>query len=124
MRSPRAERGARTRLRRLALDLTPVRASRDFRLVWTGLLITSTGSQFTLVAAFVQVKQLTGSEAAVGATGLAWLVGLVTGTRAGCSLTGHTGDGKQHRLPFGTGVPTFRIARAARSGNGCGRSRY
>jgi MFS family permease len=86
LRSPRAERGARTRLRRLALDLTPVRASRDFRLVWTGLLITSTGSQFTLVAAFVQVKQLTGSEAAVGATGLAWLVGLVTGTLAGGAI--------------------------------------
>jgi MFS family permease len=51
--------------------------------VWTGLLITSAGSQFTLVAVFVQVKDLTGSAAAVGATGLAWIVGLVAGSLAG-----------------------------------------
>ena len=73
----------RSRLRRIALDLTPLRASRDFRLVWTGLLVTSAGSQFTLVAVFVQVKDLTDSTAAVGATGLAYLVGLVVGSIAG-----------------------------------------
>jgi MFS family permease len=72
-----------SRLRRIALDVAPLRASRDFRLVWSGLLVTSAGSQFTLVAVFVQVKELTGSEAAVGATGLAYLVGLVLGSIAG-----------------------------------------
>lgn len=51
--------------------------------MWTGLLITAAGSQFTLVAVFVQVKQLTGSTAAVGATGLAYLAGLVVGSVAG-----------------------------------------
>lgn len=75
-----------SRLRRLAIDLTPLRVSRDFRLVWTGLLITSAGSQFTLVAVFVQVTRLTGSEAAVGATGLAWLGGLVFGSIAGATI--------------------------------------
>jgi predicted MFS family arabinose efflux permease len=75
-----------SRLRRLAIDLTPLRVSRDFRLVWLGLLITSVGSQFTLVAVFVQVKELTGSEAAVGATGLAWIVGLVAGSLAGGAI--------------------------------------
>jgi MFS family permease len=73
-------------LRRLTIDLTPLRASRDFRLVWLGLLITSVGSQFTLIAVLVQVKELTESEAAVGATGLAWLVGLVTGSLAGGAI--------------------------------------
>jgi predicted MFS family arabinose efflux permease len=73
----------RSRFRRIALDPTPLRASRDFRLVWLGLLVTSAGSQFTLVAVFVQVKELTGSTAAVGATGLAYLLGLVTGAIAG-----------------------------------------
>ena len=77
------ERSSRSRLRGLAIDLTPLRSSRDFRLVWTGLLITSAGSQFTLVAVFVQVKDLTGSAAAVGATGLAYLAGLVAGSLAG-----------------------------------------
>jgi MFS family permease len=78
--SRRADR--RSRLRGLAIDLAPLRASRDFRLIWTGLLITSSGSQFTLVAVFVQVKELTGSAAAVGATGLAYLLGLVGGSLA------------------------------------------
>ncbi len=77
------ERRTKARLRRLTIDLTPLRVSRDFRLVWFGLLITSAGSQFTLVAVFVQVKDLTGSAAAVGGTGLAYVVGLVAGTLAG-----------------------------------------
>jgi MFS family permease len=80
------ERRARARLRGLAIDLTPLRVSRDFRLVWSGLLITSAGSQFTLVAVFVQVKDLTGSAAAVGATGLAYLAGLVAGSFAGGAI--------------------------------------
>jgi MFS family permease len=75
-----------SRLRRLAIDVAPLRSSREFRLIWSGLLITSTGSQFTLVAVFVQVTRLTGSEAAVGATGLAWLVGLVAGSLGGGAI--------------------------------------
>lgn len=77
---------AGSRFRRLALDITPLRVSRDFRLVWTGLLVTSVGSQFTLVAVFVQITRLTGSEAAVGATGLAWLSGLVIGSLTGATI--------------------------------------
>jgi MFS family permease len=78
--------GGPSRLRRLAIDPTPLHASRDFRLVWFGLLITSTGSQFTLVAVFIQVKQLTNSTAAVGATGLAYLAGLIVGSLAGGAI--------------------------------------
>jgi MFS family permease len=69
-----------SRLRRLAIDLTPLRVSRDFRRVWFGLLVTTSGTQFTQVAVFVQVTRLTGSPLAVGATGLVGLVGLVIGT--------------------------------------------
>jgi MFS family permease len=76
------ERRTRARLGRLTIDITPLRVSRDFRLVWTGLLITSLGSQFTLIAVFVQVRDLTGSAAAVGATGLAYFAGLVAGSLA------------------------------------------
>ena len=76
----------RSRLRRLAIDVTPLRVSRDFRLIWVGLLVTALGSQFTLLAVFVQVKELTGSEAAVGATGLAWLVGLLAGSVLGGAI--------------------------------------
>jgi predicted MFS family arabinose efflux permease len=72
--------GKVSRLRRLAIDLTPLRVSSQFRLVWVGLLVSSSGSQFTVVAVFVQVTRLTGSEAAVGLTGLVFLGGLVVGT--------------------------------------------
>ena len=84
---PRAPAGdRRSRLRGLAIDLTPLRTSRDFRLIWMGLLITSAGSQFTLVAVFVQVRDLTGSAAAVGATGLAYLFGLIGGSLGGGAI--------------------------------------
>jgi hypothetical protein len=43
-------RGARARLRRIALDVTPLRVSRDFRLVWGGVFVSELGYQFTRVA--------------------------------------------------------------------------
>jgi MFS family permease len=75
-------RGSRWRLRTLAIDLSPFRASRDFRLIWSGLLVTEIGQQFSIVAVFVQVTAITGSAAAVGITGLVWLVALVAGSLA------------------------------------------
>ncbi|MGZ4149317.1 MAG: MFS transporter, partial [Actinomycetota bacterium] len=73
---------ARDRLRRIAIDLTPLRVSRDYRRVWYGLIATTIGSQFTLVAVFIQLTRMTGSEVVVGVSGLVWLVGLVIGTLA------------------------------------------
>ena len=81
-RDANAERPSRpgTALRRIAVDVSPLRASRDFRRLWFGLLVSETGYQFTLVATFVQMRQLTGSAAAVGAIGLVGVVALVLGT--------------------------------------------
>lgn len=73
---------ARDRLRRLALDVTPLRVSPAFRRLWLGLLVSSTGSQFTLVAVFIQLTERTASTIAVGTSGLAYLVGVVAGTLA------------------------------------------
>ncbi len=70
----------RSFLRRFALDVEPLRVSRDFRLIWTGLFISELGYQFTLVAIFVQVYALTGSAAAVGLTGLFSFLALVLGS--------------------------------------------
>jgi MFS family permease len=72
-----------SRLRRIAIDLSPLRVSRDFRRVWLGLVVSTIGSQFSVVAVFIQVTRLTDSELAVGATGLVYLVGLLAGTIAG-----------------------------------------
>jgi len=76
----------RSRLRRLAVDLTPLRTSRDFRLLWFGELISTTGSQIALVAVFVQVYDLTGSAAAVGLVGLVQLVPLALAALVGGPL--------------------------------------
>jgi len=66
---PTRRRALARRMRRLAVDTRPLRASRDFRLLWSGELISQIGSQVTLVALFVQVYELTHSSAAVGVIG-------------------------------------------------------
>ena len=71
---PGRRRAAAGRVRGLAIDITPLRRSRDFRLLWGGELLSQIGSQFTLVALFVQVYRLTHSSVAVGLIGLVQLV--------------------------------------------------
>jgi MFS family permease len=73
-------------MRRIAIDVSPLRVSRDYRLVWSGLLISEIGWQFTLVAVFVQTTALTHSAMAVGATGLVWLAALVAGSLVGGTI--------------------------------------
>jgi MFS family permease len=67
------------------MDLTPLR-HRDFRLLWTGELLSETGSNITLVAVYIQVYRLTGSALAVGAIGLVQLVPLMLGALFGGPL--------------------------------------
>ena len=74
------------RLRHIALDVTPLRVSRDFRLLWTGSFISAFGSQFVRVGLYVQVYTLTGSPAQVGLLGLSAIVGNVAGTVIGGSF--------------------------------------
>ncbi|MEA2660091.1 MAG: hypothetical protein QOF64_2826 [Candidatus Binatota bacterium] len=64
-------------VRRIAVDLAPLRASRDFRLIWWGEVVSQTGTQIALVALYVQVFDLTGSSVAVGAVGLVQLVPMI-----------------------------------------------
>jgi hypothetical protein len=81
------ERGERRRVRgavrNVAIDLSPLRVSRDFRRLFFGLAVSELGYQFTLVATFIQVFELTGSPAAVGLIGLVGLIALVVGTLVG-----------------------------------------
>jgi MFS family permease len=72
-----------SRLSRIAIDVRPLRASRDFRWLWSGLLVSGLGVQFTIVATFVQIFDITGSTAAVGVAGLVGLGGILLGILAG-----------------------------------------
>ncbi|MED7823644.1 MFS transporter [Streptomyces chiangmaiensis] len=58
-------------------DLAPWHASADFRRLWLAGLISNFGTFLTFVAVPVQVKDLTGSAAAVGAIGAVELVPLI-----------------------------------------------
>lgn len=58
---------------RLLTDTTPLRESRQFRLLFIGRTASVVGSQFTVVAAPVQVFDITGSTLMVGLLGLAQL---------------------------------------------------
>jgi MFS family permease len=64
-------------LRRLAVDTTPLRVSRDFSLIWRGEVVSQIGTQFTRVALLIQVYAVTGSAFAVGAIGLVQLVPMI-----------------------------------------------
>jgi MFS family permease len=70
-------------IRGLAIDVTPLRRSRDFRLLWLGQLVSLTGRQITTVALPFQVFLLTRSSLAVGLIGLAELIPLVAFSIAG-----------------------------------------
>lgn len=70
-------------LRRVVVDVQPLRSSRQFRLLWSGQLVSFTGNQITMVAAPVQVYGLTRSTLAVGLLGLAQLGPLLI-----CSILG------------------------------------
>jgi MFS family permease len=63
--------------RHIAVDIGPLRSSRDFRLLIGGGAVSMFGSFITFVAIPFQVKELTGSYLAVGLLGAAELVLLV-----------------------------------------------
>jgi MFS family permease len=70
-------------LRRLALDLSPLRTSPDFRRLWLAQAVSFLGSEIGLVTVSYQVYQLTGSTLQVGLLSLAQLVPLLTLTILG-----------------------------------------
>ena len=61
----------------MLVDLSPLRLSRDFRLVWLSQLASNTGRMFSLVAVPFQVYVLTRSSLAVGVLGIFQAVPIV-----------------------------------------------
>ncbi len=81
----RTEHPGRVR-RRLFIDLTPLRRSRDFRWLLLGELISVLGTQLTTVAVPYQVYRLTHSSLDVGLVSSAQLFPLIAGGLLGGSL--------------------------------------
>jgi MFS family permease len=71
---------------RIAVDVRPLRESRDFRLITAGSLITGLGTQATLVALPYQVFVVTGSAFQTGLIGAAEIVPLAAGSLYGGAL--------------------------------------
>jgi MFS family permease len=61
---------AQTATPRWRLDISPLRSSRDFRLLFSSGAVSYLGSMFTFVAVPLQAQQLTGSFVVVGLLGL------------------------------------------------------
>ena len=72
--------------RRLFIDLTPLRRSRDFRFLIGGELVSVLGTQLTTVAVPYQVYRLTHSSLDVGLVSLVQLFPLIAGSLLGGSV--------------------------------------
>ena len=64
-------------MRRLLLDVSPLRQDRDYRWLWAGQLVSNIGRQATLIALPYQLFVLTGSPLAVGALAAVTFVALL-----------------------------------------------
>jgi len=73
-------------LRAATVDLTPMRTSQDFRLLFFGQAVSFAGSMITYVAVPFQVYKLTGSSLAVGLLSLVELAPLLVAALVGGAL--------------------------------------
>ena len=83
------------------MDVTPLRESRDFRLLFVAGTVFYFGGMVSYVAIPLQVYRLTGSNFAVGAIGLVELVPLLVFGLYGGALADHV---DRRRLLVGTGI--------------------
>ncbi len=75
--------------RRLRLDISPLRTSRDFRVIFSAGVVSYLGSMFTFVAIPLQAQQLTGSFVVVGLLGLAEVIPILVFGLWGGALADH-----------------------------------
>jgi MFS family permease len=65
-------------VRRVLTDVTPLKASHDYRRLWVGTTVSQLGQQMTAVTIAIQVYAITNSTFSVGLVGLFALVPLIT----------------------------------------------
>lgn len=68
---------------RLLVDIEPLRKFPQFRLLWSGYLVTTFGNQITVVAVPYQIYRLTHSSLDIGLVSLAQIVPLLVGSLIG-----------------------------------------
>ena len=71
---------------KVLVDIGPLKQSRDFRLLFSGQLVSFMGSQLTVVAVAIQVYDITHSSLDVGLVSLAQLPPLLIGSLAGGAI--------------------------------------
>ena len=91
----------RTLLARARIDVTPLRTSRDFRLLFSAGTVFYLGGYVSFVALPFQVYQLTGSNFAVGAMGIVELLPLLVFGLYGGALADHV---DRRRMLVATGT--------------------
>ena len=74
MPEPTAPVRRRVRLRRLIVDVEPLRRDRDFRMLWIGQVVSGLGRQVTTIVLPYQLYVLTGTPLAIGALALVQVV--------------------------------------------------
>ena len=99
--------------RRLILDLTPLRESRDFRLIQLGTFLTGLGTQAALVALPYQVYVVTRSPFLTGLLGAAELVPLVAFSLYGGAIADRI---DRRRLLLATQVALVGVSAALAAG--------
>jgi predicted MFS family arabinose efflux permease len=95
--------------RRLLIDLTPLRRSRDFRRLTFGELVSVLGTQLTTVAVPYQVYHVTHSSLDVGLASLAQLALFQLGTVAGPAVAGLLLAGAGVRFIYWIDVASFMV---------------
>ncbi len=93
---------------RLLVDVSPLRANRDFRLLFAGQLVSLLGSNLTTVAVPYQVYRETHSSLWVGVASLIQLPFLIAGSLGGGAL----GDQHDKRTLLGFGSLVLALASA------------
>ena len=103
---------------RLAMDLSPLKKYRDFRLIFTAGLFSYFGSMITFVALPFQVKELTNSFWAVGLIGMVEIIPLTIFGLYGGVLADHVDRKKMIWFTeFGTLIATLVLFLNARREN-------
>jgi MFS transporter, ENTS family, enterobactin (siderophore) exporter len=95
------------RIGQIAIDTTPLRTSRDFRLLFIGRFVAQAGNTIALTAANWQIFGLTHSSLAVGLLTLADSIGMFAGLLFGGVLADHN---DRRKVMLAARTPLIAIA--------------